>query len=327
MTLRAAFGPSRLPGRWPVRRSAAADLSGGTGGQGRRQGRATLAGLALLGLAVTAAAPATITVRPGDTLWDLARTHRTSVAELQRLNGLAGSGLIYAGQTLRVPGTDPAAPTRDYTVARGDTVSELAQRFGTSVAAIVQANGLATSGFIRIGQTLSIPGTPASPALAPETTNAGVRIPDSVRRSVAAHRTTLASRPMPSRDAVRAFVAATARKHGVDPSLAVAVAYQESGFQQGVVSPVDAIGVMQVLPSTGAAVSAAFGRRLDLLDWRDNITAGVVLLKQLRAATGDDAAALAGYYQGLGSVAANGRLPQTDRYIQNVSVLRPRFTR
>lgn len=314
MTLRAAARPAR-PRPDEARRWLR---------PGRPRARTTLAGLALLGLAVTAAAPATITVRPGDTLWDLARTHGTSVAALQRLNGLSGSGLIYAGQTLLVPGTD--APSRGYTVVAGDTVIGLGQRFGVSPASIVQANGLASSGFIRIGQTLRVPGGSAQPALAPETINAGVRIPDAVRRSVAAHRATLAARPMPSRAAVRAEIAATARRHGVDPSLALAVAYQESGFQQSVVSPVDALGVMQVLPSTGAAVAAAMGRRLDLLNWQDNITAGVVLLKQLRAATGDDAAALAGYYQGLGSVARNGRLPQTDLYVGNVSALRSRFT-
>jgi N-acetylmuramoyl-L-alanine amidase len=183
---------------------------------------------------------------------------------------------------------------------------------------------------IRIGQRLTVPGAaapaPAAPALAPETQNAGVTIPDRVRASVAHHRSVLASRPQPSKAEVRAIVAATARKHGVDPSLALAVAYHESGFQQRVVSPVDAIGVMQVLPSTGRGISASAGRDLDLLDVHDNVTAGVLLLKQLLRSTGDEAAALAGYYQGLGSVAKRGRLPQTEAYIKNVNALRPRFT-
>jgi soluble lytic murein transglycosylase-like protein len=105
------------------------------------------------------------------------------------------------------------------------------------------------------------------------------------------------------------------------------VAYHESGFQQRVVSPVDAIGVMQVLPSTGRALSAGYHRKLDLLKAEDNVLAGVLLLKQLVRATGRADLALAGYYQGLGSVRAHGMLPQTHAYIRNVTVLRARFRR
>ncbi|MER6010593.1 NlpC/P60 family protein [Streptomyces bluensis] len=54
-----------------------------------------------------------ITLRPGDTLWELARLHGTSVKVLQRLNDLGSSTLIYAGQTLDVPATpDSAGSTR-----------------------------------------------------------------------------------------------------------------------------------------------------------------------------------------------------------------------
>ncbi|WP_310726724.1 NlpC/P60 family protein [Streptomyces sp. N2A] len=54
-----------------------------------------------------------IVLRPGDTLWELARTHGTRVKQLQRLNGLGSSTLIYAGQPLRVPlKPDASTPTR-----------------------------------------------------------------------------------------------------------------------------------------------------------------------------------------------------------------------
>jgi len=152
-----------------------------------------------------------------------------------------------------------------------------------------------------------------------------VRVPDSVRKSVTQNRATLATRSHPSKAQVRQLVAATARRHGVDPSLAVAVAYHESGFQQRVVSGVDAIGVMQVLPSTGRALGQQQGRTFDLLDAQDNITAGVLLLRQLTRSTGSDDAALAGYYQGLGSIKRRGVLPQTIDYQRNIAVLRQRF--
>jgi N-acetylmuramoyl-L-alanine amidase len=315
VTLRAALAPAALRRRLP--------------------GARVLVAVGALAVVTTAAAPGVITVEPGDTLWDLARAHGTTVGELQRLNGLGGSGTIYAGRTLKVPAAAaaPAPAAATHVVRPGETVSHLAARYGTTSRAVVEANGLASSGLIRIGQRLRVPGgaaTAAAPAAAPAvsatpTHNAGVAIPDRVRASVAAHRTALAARSQPSKAEVRRLVAETARRHGVDPALALAVAYHESGFQQRVVSPVDAIGVMQVLPSTGRGLAAAAGRQLDLLDVRDNVTAGVLLLRQLLRSTGDSDAALAGYYQGLGSVAKRGRLPQTDAYIRNVNALRPRF--
>jgi LysM repeat protein len=301
--------------------------------------RRTLVALLAIAAVTTAGAPSVITIQPGDTLWGLARTHGTTVSELQRLNGLGGSGVIYAGRTLKLPGSSTGSRSASsgagtHLVRAGDTVSHLALRYGTTVRAIVEANGLASSGLIRIGQRLTVPGGAAAPAKAqtktstakaPETHNAGIAIPDRVRTSVAQHRATLAARSHPSKAQVRKIVAQTARKHGVPVSLALAVAYHESGFQQRVVSPVDAIGVMQVLPSTGRGISEMIGRDLDLLDVHDNVTAGVVLLKQLLRQTGSQDKALAGYYQGLGSVARRGLLPQTEAYIRNINALKPRF--
>ena len=297
----------------------------------RRAGRTTVGVLLALAVVSTAGAPSVLTVRPGDTLWDLARTHGTSVSALRALNDLPGNGTIYAGQSLRISGgtssgagssTGSAASHR---VASGETLSHLALRYGVSSSAIASANGL-TGGRIYAGSTLRIPGaTRAASTAGVPTTNAGVRIPERVRSSVAENRRVLAGRSHPSKAEVRRMVAATARRHGVSPSLAVAVAYHESGFQQRVVSGVNAIGVMQVLPSTGRVLSQQTGRSLDLLDTSDNITAGVLLLRQLLRSEGTADRALAGYYQGLGSIARTGVLPQTRAYIDSITVLRARF--
>jgi LysM repeat protein len=295
----------------------------------RRSSR-TLGALVALAVVATAGAPSVITVRPGDTLWDLARAHGTSVTALARLNDLPGNGTIQAGRTLRVPGGGGKAPTsrtpaRTHVVRPGETLSHLAVRYGTTSAAIRSANTLSGS-TIQVGRRLAIPGG-RGVAAAP-TTNAGHRIPGSVRQAVAQNRAILASRSHPSKAQVRRMVAATARRHGVPPSLAVSVAYHESGFQQRVVSGVNAIGVMQVLPKTGRVLGQQHGRRLDLLDTQDNITAGVLLLRQLLRSTGSSDRALAGYYQGLGSLARKGVLPQTRTYIRNVNHLRTaRFPR
>ncbi|MEX2290687.1 MAG: LysM peptidoglycan-binding domain-containing protein [Mycobacteriales bacterium] len=294
-----------------------------------RTGRRTLGALLALAVVTTAGAPALITIRSGDTLWDLARTHGTTVSELKRLNDLPGNGTIYAGRTLRVPGGAAAAGSsagRSHLVRPGETLSHLAVRYGTTSAAIRRANGLPGS-TIFAGRRLAIPGGSASTGSVPAT-NAGRQIPEGVRRSVAQNRATLAARSHPSKAKVRRMVASTARRHGVPPSLAVSVAYHESGFQQRVVSGVNAIGVMQVLPSTGRVLGRQSGQRFDLLDTQDNITAGVLLLRQLMRSTGSVDKTLAGYYQGLGSISRKGVLPQTHTYIRNINALRTaRFPR
>jgi LysM repeat protein len=297
----------------------------------RAGGRRSLAVLVVLAAVTMAHAPAVITVQPGDTLWALAKKHGTTVDALQALNGLDGNGTIYAGRTLKISGSGSGGSSSGgggagtHVVTAGDTLSHIALRYGVSQAAIRSANGMDSS-MVRIGRKLVIPGSssPAPSAGAP-THNAGATIPETVRSSVVRHREILASRQLPTKAQARQMVRDTARRMGVDPSLALAVAYHESGFQQRVVSGVDAIGVMQVLPSTGRGLSRSLGRELDLLDTQDNITAGVLLLQQLVRATGSDDKALAGYYQGLGSVRSRGVLPQTTTYIQNINALRPRF--
>jgi soluble lytic murein transglycosylase-like protein len=121
------------------------------------------------------------------------------------------------------------------------------------------------------------------------------------------------------------MIVATAKKYGLDPALALAIGWQESGFQQHEVSPADAIGIMQVVPSTGDYISTYLvHRKLDLLDPADNVTAGVALLKALTSAAPVDKA-VAGYYQGLESVLAQGMFSDTKAYVASVLGLRTGF--
>ena len=86
------------------------------------------------------------------------------------------------------------------------------------------------------------------------------------------------------------MIGETATRHGVDPKLMVALSYQESGWNHRAVSPANAIGAMQVIPSSGEWASSLIGRELNLLDPQDNVTAGVVIMRALQrsAASGDD---------------------------------------
>lgn len=292
--------------------------------------------LVLLTIVLTAGAPGLIRIKRGDTLSALALQHHTTVAVLQALNHMGGSTTIYAGDTLVVPGTAAARPaprpaTRTslalYVVKPGDGLIRVARRYRTTPQRLQQLNRL-TSTTLLVGQRLKVPVTVrVAPAARPATAGGDgtVTIPGSVAGSAAAHRALLASRSLPSKAAVQSLIRKAAKKYGVPTDLALALSYQESGFQQRVVSPVDAIGAMQVLPSTGRSLGQLHGRSFDLLDARDNVEAGVLLLSDLLRATGSLEKALAGYYQGLGSVSRIGLLPQTTQYVRNITLLRQRF--
>ncbi len=118
-----------------------------------------------------------------------------------------------------------------------------------------------------------------------------------------------------------------ASAHGVSPSLASAIAWQESGFNNNVVSSANARGVMQILPGTWSWVEGNIARRrIDPASPQENVHVGVMYLNRLiRDAGGDEARAIAGYYQGPASVEQRGMLPDTERYVKNVMALRPRF--
>lgn len=93
-------------------------------------------------------------VRRGDSLWKIARRYDTTIGSIRSVNALPSSS-IRPGQVLRVP-VGMEATLAAYTVRRGDTLSGIAARFGTSAFAIQQVNGLASTR-IRVGQRLNVP--------------------------------------------------------------------------------------------------------------------------------------------------------------------------
>ena len=125
------------------------------------------------------------------------------------------------------------------------------------------------------------------------------------------------------RDAVRRVIVEEANRYDVPRALALAVAWQESGWQQGVVSHAGAVGVMQLMPATADWVGdAMLGSRVEIDDTRHNVRAGVRLLAHyLGHYDGDRARVLAAYYQGQWAIDHHGIYPVSRPYIASINVL------
>ena len=179
-----------------------------------------------------------------------------------------------------------------------------------SVGAIAAMNGLDPAGVLLAGTVLKLPTGAPAPARAAEPAPAQKIVP------VAA--------PEPTATRLGAGdVQSVAAQHGVSPSLATAIAWQESGFNNGMVSSANARGVMQVMPGTWNYVQQNLANRtLDPNSAHDNVTAGVLYLKSLLNQTGgDESAAIAAYYQGLGALRSRGVFDDTKQYVANVQAL------
>ncbi len=290
-------------------------------------------------------------VQPGETLWSIAAANNLTTRTVAAFNGLSENSQVVLGSTIQVPSTVEgyaalqnaglvsAAPTQaaasapaaaaapaasapapapapmgGYTVRAGDTLSGLAAGARVSVDAIAAMNGLDPSGILVAGTVIKLPTGAPEPARASQPAPAATVVPQAA--------------PAPTATRIGATdVQTVAAQHGVSPSLATAIAWQESGFNNNMVSSANARGVMQVMPGTWDYVQQNLAtRKLDPNSAHDNVTAGVLYLKSLLNQTGgDESSAIAAYYQGLGALRSRGVFDDTHQYIANVQALRGRF--
>jgi soluble lytic murein transglycosylase-like protein len=261
----------------------------------------------------------------------LAGAGLTGALMIGLLPGL-GSPASAAGLSTARSTAQPVAATHDrlppgrklvaYTVRPGDTATELAVRFHAWTAELISLNHLGSGGTMYVGQRLRIPVVVSAVRKerrkAPRAESSAKPVRKHAKRWHHAD---------PSREKVRRIIVRTARREGVDPQLALAISWQEAGWQMHHVSSANAIGAMQVIPTTGIWMSMYAGRLLRLRDVHDNVLAGVLLLRVLNDHTSTRRRQIAAYYQGLGAVREHGLYPETRRYVANVRAIKQRLER
>lgn len=131
--------------------------------------RTLLTILTLLALSPLAGHAASVTVKSGETLSDIAARYGVSINSLMRLNGLRDSDFVQAGQRLRIPGTVSAGSGR-HTVRSGDTLSGIAAQYRVSERQLIVLNALPSADHVEIGQTLKLPSNAVLPQAAPRAT-------------------------------------------------------------------------------------------------------------------------------------------------------------
>lgn len=307
--------------------------------------------LCLAATAAPAAAAVPHTVQPGETLWSIAAANNLYTGALAAYNGLSPESHVVLGSTIMVPtaaealpkvnaaiaagapqpsgvvvASAPAAPAASeaaapppagaYLVKPGDSFSSLAAQAGVRPEQVAGVNGLDVNAPLIAGTTIKLP-----PASAPVQQQAAPP-----QEAAPPPTTQPAPQPAPGR-VTAGDVQAVAGRYGVPGSLAAAIAWQESGFNNAMVSSANARGVMQVMPGTWDWVQRNLAsRQLDPSSATDNVEAGTLYLGHLLKETGGDpVTAAAGYYQGLASVREIGMLPETQQYVNNVMALRGRF--
>jgi soluble lytic murein transglycosylase-like protein len=188
-------------------------------------------------------------------------------------------------------------PVSWHVVEPGESFFSIAARYHVSPWRLARRNGIPLTNVIVPDQRLALP--------------AGARV-----RSMAT------SGPPPTRATVRGAIDYWSRVHGVDPKLARALAWMESGFQQDVVSSVGAIGVMQLLPETWEFVDTVLLGVRTPRTYEGNVRAGTRYLRwQLDEFGGNVRLALAGWYQGARAVRDRGLFNETKEFVRIVLAL------
>jgi LysM repeat protein len=228
----------------------------------------------------------------------------TALRRYQNRRGLTPDGIAgpktyrsLAGRASRTDRRVAATSTAWHVVEPGESFFSIAARYHVSPWRLARRNRLSLMTVIVPNQRLALP--------------KGARLTSPP-----------AAGPPASRDSVRSALDYWSRVYDVDPTLARALAWMESGFQQDVVSSVGALGVMQLLPETWEFVDIVLLGVRTPRTYQGNVRAGVRYLRwQLDEFGGDRRLALAGWYQGARAVRERGLYNETKVFVRIVLAL------
>ncbi len=225
-----------------------------------------------------------------------------------------------------------------YVVQPGDTLWAVSQRAGISMQSLAAANGMRLTDILAVGRHLVIPPAQIAAAATSSASQPAVSA-GSVRSGTSSFCATFspASGPWgvlpaalqasPSRLQLRPYFQEWASAYGVDPALLEAIAWQESGWQEGVVSPAQAVGVGQLLPATADFVSRSLiGQNLDIYLISDNIRMMARFVAYLQSQVRGSCNVVAAYYEGTQNLISYGVLSEAQPYVANVEYLIPEFS-
>lgn len=128
--------------------------------------RTALAALLLTAWFPLSATAASVTVRSGETLSDIADRYGVSVGTLMRMNGIRNPDLVQAGSRLQVPGPTVTAGSGRHRVNSGETLSSIASQYQVRSRDLMALNNLRNANHVEVGQTLRLPSNAVMPRAA-----------------------------------------------------------------------------------------------------------------------------------------------------------------
>ena len=240
----------------------------------------------------TTGAAHTYVVQPGDSLWAISQANGLSVYQLAAANHMNLNDILLIGRHLYIPSSQPAA-------ARPAAAQSAKAQPAPSPAATHQPPTVSAATFCA---NFSSPGGPW-----------GV-LPGLLQQA-------------PARLALRPLFVKWANHYNLSVPLLEAIAWQESGWQQGVVSSAGAIGTGQIMPETASFISSSIiGSRMNIRSTSDNIRMSAAFLAYLADVEANNrCATIAAYYEGPDNLRQNGIFPDAQVYVASVEALIPRF--
>lgn len=187
-----------------------------------------------------------------------------------------------------------------YRVRHGDTLSSIAGRYNTNIGTLARANHISNVNRILSGRSLCIP-------------SAHSQVGAAYQISVQA-----------SQKNIAALLRKAAARYNVPAKLVMAIAWQESGWRQSAISPVGAIGTMQVMPGTATWLNTTAHTRYNPHQLQGNILLGTLYLHILwNMFRGNLDNIISAYNEGAGNVMHLGIFNWN--YVNNVLALMKRF--